>query len=119
MTKEVSVTVDPRPLDNQGNPQDITQNPPPYSSIVGAYQQQQPGYLPPYQGPQHQQPPILQPGQVIITSPIVVQSGTVLSTGALPFVTVCPNCQKQITTRVDSQTSMIQHFWAMGLCIIG
>lgn len=124
MTKEINVTVDPRPLDSQGNPQNFTQNPPPYSTIGGAYQQPQPGYPPPSGGYPHnmgwnQQPLNIQPGQVIITSPIVVQPTRVLPAGASPFITVCPNCQQQVTTRVDSETSMVQHLWAMGLCIIG
>lgn len=128
MTKEVNVTVDPRPLDSQGNPINFTQNPPPYSTIGDGYQQQQPGYPPPQSAYPHnmgwnqgqpQQPPMIQPGQVIITSPIVVQPTRVLPTGAAPFVTVCPNCQQQVTTRVDSETSIVQHLWAMGLCIIG
>lgn len=134
MTKEVNVTVDPRPLDSQGNPQNMTHNPPPYSTIGS--QQQQMGYPPPSGGyppqtnyqqnmgwnqnamPQQQQG-FVQPSQVIITSPIVVQPTRVLPTGAVPFVTICPNCQNQVTTRVDSETSMVQHLWAMGLCIIG
>lgn len=126
MPKEVNITVDPRPLDSQGNPQDLVQNPPPYSAI--GQPQPQMGYPPPSGGypnnmgwnpgpppPQQQQPT----SHVYITSPIVVQPTRVLPTGAAPFVTICPNCQHQVTTRVDSETSMVQHLWAMGLCIIG
>ncbi|XP_063696079.1 lipopolysaccharide-induced tumor necrosis factor-alpha factor homolog [Culicoides brevitarsis] len=128
MTKEINVTVDPRPLDASGNPQDFTHNPPPYSTIgAQPYPHPQQGYPQPSSNPYPNmgwnppptQQPMPQAGQVIITSPIVVQPVRVMPTGASPFVTVCPNCQQQITTRTDSETSIAQHLWAMGLCIIG
>uniref|UniRef100_A0A336LHB8 CSON009817 protein n=1 Tax=Culicoides sonorensis TaxID=179676 RepID=A0A336LHB8_CULSO len=140
MPKEVNVTVDPRPLDSQGNPQDVNQNPPAYSTIGFANNSQPAAYPPPtsgyppqqgypHQPPQpgyppqqnmgwNQGPQVTQPG-VIITSPVVVQPTRVVMAGAQPYVTICPNCRQQITTRTDSETSMVQHFWAMGLCIIG
>lgn len=140
MSQGVNITVDIRGSNGLGNPQGFVQNPPyivqnpqgfvqnppPYSYI--GPQQPQMGYPAPSgsyphnmhwdQGPPppHQQQPT---SQVIIASPIVVQPTKVEPLGPDPFLTICPNCRHQVTTMVDTETSMVQHLWALGLCIIG
>lgn len=130
MTKNTNVTVDPRPLDNAGNPIPVqNMNPPPYpppSYDQGSYPSQQQNY-PPQQvfqqqnlGWSHQT--MAPPNSVIVTNPIVVQPTRqvfVQVVGHNPFLITCPNCNMQVTTRTDTQTSITQHIWAFALCIMG
>lgn len=133
MTKNMNVTVDPRPLDNAGNPQAIPvqhMNPPSYpppSYDQGSYPPPQHSYPPQQPGIQQQNlgwshQTMAPPNTVIITNPVVVQPSrqiVVQVVGHNPFMVTCPNCNMQVRTRIDTHTSMTQHLWALALCMIG